>query len=293
MQFDKCVLVSVFALSAACWVPQETGDVMLRSIRKLEDDLSQAHQKIEKQAAHLKDQTDKAQEKIEEVDGKLHELNRAARQTDAGMGVRMDELQRELQELRGQNELYAHQIGQFETKLVQLAEFNSRMDSLENSLPTNQSQVVTEDKKPQGGSKGKLPGDAKGLLVHGKKLLTKKSFPEARGVLRQVIQKAKRKKGLTDDAYFHIGESYFREKKYRSALQEYIQVAENFPKSPYADDSYYRIGLCARQLGNLEDAIIFFNEIINNHRRSPLVKSAKQQIQKAKKQLGKENKGRK
>ena len=283
-----CATVSLCSLGG-CWVPKAIGDVMQQDIRELKTQTTDIERSIEKNKAKLEEQTVRAQNKIDEVDTKLQDLNRAARKTDAGMGVRMDELQRELQELRGQNELYAHQISEMEKQFVTIEALTTRLDNMENSLPKNAPVETPAPKK----SSEKLPTDRKGLLAHGKGLLKKKEFSETRGVLRGVLKKWPKEAGIADDASFHIGESYFREKKYRAALQEYIQVVESFPKSPFTDDAYYRIGLCAVELGNFEDALIFFNEILTQHKRSPLVKSARQQIKKVKKRLGKEKKGRK
>mgnify|MGYP001205230438 CR=1 FL=1 len=98
------------------------------------------------------------------------------------------------------------------------------------------------------------------------------------GALRDVARKWPTEEGFADEAFFQIGESYFQEKKYRPALQEYIKVVEKFPKGQWVDDDFFRIGLCSTELGNLEDALIFFDEIVNNHPKSPLVKTAKKKV---------------
>ena len=87
-----------------------------------------------------------------------------------------------------------------------------------------------------------------------------------------------------------LGKTYQSEKKYRAALQEYIKVAEQFPKGSMVDDAYFQIGNCSMALGNLEEAEVFFNEIITNHKRSPFAKDAKAKLSEVKKRLKSEKK---
>lgn len=285
------VSVGVGAAASACWVPKATGQAMRRDIRKLADGIEETRATIDDQQAQAAEQIKRADESLNSVDKKLQQLNRAARQTDAGFGVRLDEQQREMQELRGQNELLTYRLSQLEQQLEAVAELQKRVDTLETSMPNaDEAEPPTQPaKKPP----AEAPKDKKGLLAFGKRLVKEGKLDEARGVFRQLIDKFPKELGYADEAYFQIGESYFKGKKYRPALQEYIHVVESFAKGKLVDDAYYRIGLCSMELGNLEDALIFFDEIIKNHKKSPLVKSAKKKQREVQKRLEKEKKKKK
>jgi TolA-binding protein len=277
-------------------VPNETGQAMQRDIRRLSEDVGHNQKKIDEQGAQLEEQLAEADKKVAskvgEVDAKLQDLNRAARKTDAGFGVRLDEQQQELQALRGQNELLQYRITQLEKKLEGYDDLTARVETLENGLPAGGTPAAaatpadTAAKTPS----AEIPTDKAGLLAHGRKLMGDKKLEEARGVFRELIRRFPTEAGFADEAYFQIGESYFKEKKYRPGLQEYIQVVEKFPKGDLVDDAYFRIGLCSVELGNLEDALIFFDEIIKHHPKSPLVKSAKKKQKDVSKRLERETK---
>lgn len=264
---------------------------MQRDLRRLERNLEETHKNIDEQRAQATEQLERADESISSVDKKLQELNRAARQTDAGFGVRLDEQQREMQELRGQNELLTYRFSQLEQQLEAVAELTQRVETLETGIPNaDESETPPAPAAPAKKPQQEAPKDKKGLLAYGKKLVKEGKLEQARGVFRQLIDKFPKDLGYADEGYFQIGESYFKGKKFRQALQEYIHVVESFAKGKLVDDAYYRIGLCSMELGNLEDALIFFDEIIKNHKKSPLVKPAKKKQREVQKRLEKEKK---
>lgn len=271
------------ATLCGCWVPNETGAAMRRDIRALETDVRATQKGIDEQKAQLNEQMQRAEEKIGEVDKKLQDLNRAARKTDAGFGVRLDEQQRELQELRGQIELLNYRFNELEKRMETVDLLSQRLDALENTIPSPSPSESKEPVQPQ--PTAETPTDKEGLLAHGVALIKKNKLEEARGALREVARKWPDEIGAADEAFFQIGETYFQEKKYRPALQEYIKVVEKFPKGKLADDAYYRIGSCSLELGNLEDALIFFEEVINNHPKSPLVAPSKKKVKEINKRL--------
>ena len=129
------------------------------------------------------------------------------------------------------------------------------------------------------------PKTPKEQIAHARNLIRQNKFDQARGVLRQILSEAPREAGVHDLAHYELGKTYQGEKKYRAALQEYIKVAEQFPKGTMVDDAYFQIGNCSMALGNLEEAEVFFNEIITNHKRSPFAKDAKAKLSEVKKRL--------
>ena len=125
------ILAALFAAVGApgCWVSKDAGVLMQRDISQLKGDIGTIRDGVDEQRAQLTEQLQRGDSKIDEVDRKLQDLNRAARKTDAGFGVRMDELQRDLQELRGQNEHLAYRLGQIEQKLEVLDAVGRRLDA--------------------------------------------------------------------------------------------------------------------------------------------------------------------
>lgn len=312
----------LFALAMSCsgcfWVPAATGVRMQSDIRGLQDNMRAANKHLEQQAAHLEEQSaqlatqmKEAADKVAEVAEALQSLNRAARMTDADLGVQIERLIKEVQELRGSVELSDYRLGKMEGQLEGDQSIMARIESLEkeqNALPiatkapsrskkttkvsskktaSAKTTTKTSTAKPKTKAK-KAPQGKKELLAYGEALVKDGKIQDARGVFRDLVRRYPKSKGITDKAFFTLGETYFQKKKYRNALQEYIKVVDRFPKGAMADDAYYRIGSCSMEIGNLEDANIFFNEIVSNHKKSPLLKAARGKLKEVQKRLSKE-----
>lgn len=268
----------------ACWVPAETGKKMQQQILTLENGMEEARKGLDEQKAALTEQMQAADSQVEEVKTALSDLRRAAHMTDADFGVQIERLIRELQELRGTLELADYRIGKLEEKIEGEGSLTARVESLETNVADVGNRAPPTEPEPK---------DKKEMLLHARSLVKDKKIAEARGVYRDVIKRWPDEQGITDEAYYRLGDLYYEEKKFRSALQELIKVAEKFANGRYADDALFKIGLCSVAIGNLEDAQIFFNEIIRNHKKSPLVSPAKRKLDEIQKQLDKEKKTKK
>ena len=322
-QYLKLSTLFAMALSSTgCfWVPAETGVRMQADIRDLQNNMRTANKHLEQQAAHLEEQSaqlatqmTEAAAKVAEVAEALQNLNRAARMTDADLGVQIERLIKEVQELRGSVELSDYRVGKIEGQFEGDQSIVARIESLEkeqNALPIApkaapkaKSSAKAKAKKPVAKSSTqtaaaakpaakKPPKGKKELLAYGESLVKAGKIQDARGVFRDLVRRYPKSKGITDKAFFTLGETYFQNKKYRNALQEYIKVVDRFPKGAMADDAYYRIGSCSMEIGNLEDANIFFNEIVTNHQSSPLLKAARGKLKEVQKRLSAEKKKKK
>lgn len=268
----------------ACWLPAETGQKMQQDIIALQRDQQQSNKDLEEQRARLDEQMERAAKQIDEVAVALADLRRAARGTDAEFGVKMERLVKELQELRGTLELVEYRLGKVEGRVEGEGSLSERVEKLEAELEN----VATAPppKAPE-------PKDPKALLAYGKKLAKQNKIGDARGVFRDVIKRWPTQAGVTDEAYYRLGDMYLDDKKYRSALQEYIKVAEKFATGNYAAGSLYKIGICSLSLGNLEDAQIFFAEVVKNHRKTSFYKESAKRLDEVKKRLAKEKSGKK
>lgn len=267
-RFCRATLVVFLAHSAGC-VSRGVGEEMQRDIAELQRNMQAAQRGLDEQRAVLDSKIAEAEQRIAKVDETLNVLNRAARSTDADFGVQLERLVRESQELRGMLELSDYRVQQLETKLEgegSLTERVSQIDSesgradLPSTLPT---EVPTEPRK---------------MLDYGRGLAEQGKINEARGVYRQVLRKAPKKPGIADLAYLRLGNLYYNEKKYRSAVQEYVKVAEQFERGDYADDAYFKLGQCMVDLGNLKDAKIFFGAVVKSYKKSPLVPQARKML---------------
>ena len=248
---------------------------MQQDIRDLQKELREAHKGLAEQKARLDEQMMRADAKISEVERMLGDLNRAARTTDAEFGVKLERLIREVQQLRGAAELADYRLGKLEPQVA--------------------GDVAAGQGPPSGGAVAAgggetLPKDGPGLLAYGEKLAKEGKVQEARGVLRDVVRRWPKEKGVADVALYRLGESYYAEKQYAAAVQEYAQVIEEFRESDWVDDAYFRIGNCSLELGNLQDARIFFNEIVTHYKRSSLYKPTLGKLEEIERRFAREQK---
>ncbi|MBJ80871.1 MAG: hypothetical protein CMH60_06090 [Myxococcales bacterium] len=266
------VIFSMVSMVGACWVPLEQGNQLERDMGELRAQLLQTRKALDYQQAELSEQMERADAQIDRVASTLEDLNRAARMTDADFGVQLQRLIAEVQELRGKVELAEYTMESLNQAINGQDGLVVRIENLEKGIGAK-----TSHKRKQStvvASKGTSKSDVKAMLAQGLALGNEAKYDQARGIFRTILKKEPRKKGISDQAYFQIGELYFQQGRYHSALQEYIKVVEKFARGDYADDAYYKIALCSLSIGNLEDAQIFFNELVQNHKKSPLYKEA-------------------
>jgi TolA-binding protein len=270
--FKILSVMTAACLISACWVPLEQGHQLERDMGELRAQLLQTRKALDYQQAELSEQMERADTQIERVAGTLEDLNRAARMTDADFGVQLQRLITEVQELRGKVELAEYTIETLNQSLDGEGGLIARVESFEkNGKSSSRSAKTRTARAPQRASSSTK---IKELLEQGLALGNEAKYDQARGIYRAILKKEPKKKGVSDLAYFQLGELYFQQGRYHSALQEYIKVVEKFGSGTYADDAYYKIAMCSLSVGNLEDAQIFFNELVQNHKKSPLYKQA-------------------
>ncbi len=299
------LLTAIFA--TGCFYPYESGMLLSRDLDALQKSMRETRSNVESRGVKLEEQSDKLTSQIRQADDKLAEvaetldtLNRAARLSNADFGVQLERMLQELQELRGAIELADYRISRMEqqiaSKSVEPAPSTAvaqAQPSTPKSSPKAEKPKATKPAAPVKNTPVKTaakpastkPKTPKEQIAHAKTLIRQNKFDQARGILRQILNEAPREAGVHDLAHYELGKTYQGEKKYRAALQEYIKVAEQFPKGTMVDDAYFQIGNCSMALGNLEEAEVFFNEIITNHKRSPFAKDAKAKLSEVKKRL--------
>jgi TolA-binding protein len=288
------VVIYLAVAALACFVPAETGRRMQDDIVGLQNESRAAKAGLDTQRARLAEQMERGDKQIEEVAKTLAELQRAGRNTDADFGVQMERLIKELQELRGTIELTEYRLQKLEARLDGDGSLTTRLEALEKKAGIS-SAAADASRLPDGAVviPPADPKDKKELLEYGRRLVGEGKAADARGVFRDVIKRFPNEAGVTDEAYYSLGELYYSEKKHKNALSEYIKVAEKFPTGKFGDDAIFKIGLCSIEVGSLEDAQVFFSEITKNRKKSPLYKQAVQKLEEVTKRLEQEKKGKK
>ncbi|MDH4100054.1 MAG: tol-pal system protein YbgF [Nitrospirota bacterium] len=84
--------------------------------------------------------------------------------------------------------------------------------------------------------------------------------------------------GLTDNAYYWIGEIYYVRKDFSRAILEFQRVVNEFPDENKAPDALYKIGLTYIELRNKDKAKQEFRKLVNNFPYSDKASLAQEQI---------------
>ena len=304
------VSLATALLTTGCFFPYESGMLLSRDLDALQKSMRDTRNNVEARGVQLEEQSTKLESQISQADEKLGEvaetldtLNRAARLSNADFGVQLERMLQELQELRGAIELADYRISRMEQQIAANSGSQAAPSAPayaqrdERPAPAAKPKTQSTSTKPKATAKATpkpapekpkapaKPATPKEQIADARSLIKQNKYDQARGILRQVLNGGPRQAGVHDLAHYELGKSYQSEKKYRAALQEYIKVAEQFPKGTMVDDAYFQIGNCSMALGNLEEAEVFFNEIITNHKRSPFAKDAKAKLSEVKKRL--------
>jgi formylglycine-generating enzyme len=97
-----------------------------------------------------------------------------------------------------------------------------------------------------------IPKEAREMLALSQDSLDKGKIQYARMVLKNLLKRYPKSLGVTDHAYFKIGESYFGNKKYEESYKYYAKLIEEFSESNLLQEAQVKLERC---LLNLAPAI--------------------------------------
>jgi tol-pal system protein YbgF len=214
--------------------------------------------------------------------------------TGMDMLARIDQLQQQIQELRGQNEMQSHQIQQLETALrVHAQDHEQRLAKLQSSMATigteanlqvsTPSTINDTGKKPftsnlaqlsAATANAKITGSSKGNLANtsnsGDSVITISSGnSDKAGLLTTTSGRA----ALTETgidlmkAQKSYQEAYnlLRARKYDAAKTGFQSLISEFPSGGYAANSHYWLGEIFLLQNNLDQAAAEFGNVLTNN----------------------------
>ncbi len=253
------------AWATACFYPASRG-------RALEDRATVQEQELKDMEQKLSATLPKIDEKINEVTKALEALDRAARRSDADIGVRLQKTVEDLGQLRGQVDTYLFKIGELEKGIQKLQDtIDQRFGDLQG---TDAAKVASARRKFDELQK---PTDKRQYLA-----LADSKFAEGDALLSRALYdefiKKWPKDDLTGDARFGRGETYYAEDKCREALAEYGKIIQDYPKSRSAPKAYLHSADCFSKLKMRDDARLALEEVIKSYPKSDAAKEARTRL---------------
>ncbi|MBL4683308.1 MAG: hypothetical protein JKY37_01870 [Nannocystaceae bacterium] len=255
------------ALVAACYLPAVTGlrlaisasvllSTALPGCIALKVDQDEISTEVQKLRAEVQVQQQAAQRNdalADELEGKLEEVEALLRRNQADLGLRVEGLETDVQDLRGEAENAGYTASAVRQELMESRQaIDERLVALEEKL--NEATNIPEGKKD--------------LLAEAERLFAKRSYKQSRRLFRTYESR------YPDDSQvalvrFKIGQTYFSERDYKSSLGEFYRVIEDSPGSDILPDALYYSGLAFAKIGQCKNAIAYFDHLRQKKTKAP------------------------
>ncbi len=251
--------------ASACFYPASRG-------RELEDKTARQEQEIKDLETKLAATLPKIDEKIAEVTKALEGLDRASRQSDASIGVRLEKNVQDLGILRGQVETYLFKIAELEKATKK---FEENTDQKFGDLQgTDAGKTAAARRRFEELHK---PADPKLYLAVADAKAREGDYLLSRMIYEDLIRKYP-KGEVTGDAHFGRGETFYNEDKCREALAEYGKVIQDYAKSSTAPNAYLHSADCFGKLKMNDEARLALEEVVKSYPRSDAARQAKARL---------------
>lgn len=84
---------------------------------------------------------------------------------------------------------------------------------------------------------------------------------------------------LAAQAQYNIGQSYYAQKKYQDARDNYLKVIQNYPQqTEWVADAYYKLGQTYEQLNQIDEAKKAYQTVVDKYASSDAFNLAKQAL---------------
>jgi TolA-binding protein len=215
------------------------------------------HDDLAAEVAKLRTQVVQAQESNEASKARADELTReleeVLRRNQADLGLKVDNLELEVQELRGAAENADYQASAAKQELTELrADVDVRLQTLEEKL--NEATSIPESKTE--------------LFAEAERLLQKRKYKESRRLWR-IYESRYPDDGRLAEVKFNIGLTHFSERDYKSALGEFYRIVQESPNASVIPDALYYSGLSFAKLGQCENAVAYFEALREKKTKAP------------------------
>lgn len=224
----------------------------------------------------------------------------AALKSSASLIDKIQGLQQELQELRGQLEVQAHDLKLLQQQQVAFykdldARISGNATQSAKSLPSNptvspRDKSATINQNNQQPSKDVAavlptnsartnPADEQISYLAAYELVQNRNYDSALTAMNQFVQKYPRG-GYTANAQYWLGELYLVKKDYAQAVDHFNVVLQSFPTSSKSAASMLKMGYAYAALGNKPEAKKYLLQVVRAFPNTPTAELANTKLQK-------------
>ncbi|WP_234977327.1 tol-pal system protein YbgF [Ferrimonas marina] len=200
---------------------------------------------------------------------RLEQLLRANSQSQLRLEQIVDQMQREIGQLRGQSESQSYQLEQMLQRQRQLYQEINKLQSSARApaaaAPATASRSV--------GSLSEADSYQMALNLATKERRFDDAIPAFRSFIEQYPQSS-----YTPNAYYWLGQLLYNKGELGEAAQMFATVSNDYPKSGKRADSILKQGLIADRQGDKTAAKRFFTEVVDQYAGSSAAKMAQKHL---------------
>ncbi|MFZ5586034.1 MAG: tol-pal system protein YbgF [Thermodesulfobacteriota bacterium] len=202
------------------------------------------------------------------------------RQELARLNGRIDESDRQMGQLRGEDDL-GQRLARIEAYLgMAPAVAGAPTPAAGGPAPTAAAAqppapprpAARDDDQPDAAS-------AQGMYDLGQRLYKQKSYDAARDRFEDLLKKHPKDK-LAVNAQFWIGETYYNQKRWEEAILAYNQLVKRWPQSDKAPGALLKQGMAFKELGDKRTAKIVLGKLVKAYPKSSEAKTAEKLMDK-------------
>lgn len=204
----------------------------------------------------------------------------------ADFEIRLQNLERAIQDLTGKYEESTYQVTQLRERLEKVnADVDFRLKELEkgggatggamgggamaDAAPSKPAKAAADEKKPvdkPAQSAAANPPSTAGLSPEKQyeqafELLRNSDYDRAEKALQEFIAKNK-SHAYAGNAQYWLGESYYVRNRFPEAAQAFAEVLSKYRSNPKAADSLLKLGMTLQQMNKKSDACTAFNQLL-------------------------------
>jgi tol-pal system protein YbgF len=231
--------------------------------------------------------------------------NRLNNQNLADMIQRVDQLQRDMQQLIGDIEVQSHELKSLREQQRKIySDIDQRLRQLEGGNRSSSAPAQTQPSTTTGGmptspvpvaprSGGGAPGSqqpaATSAMSEVERNVARSAYERGFNLLKQgryelaaksltAFLETYPKAAYADNAQYWLAEANYAQENYKVALQEFRKVIDNYPNSPKRADAMLKIGYTYDELGDKKLAMQTLNTIVSTYPKSTAARLAQKRI---------------
>lgn len=219
----------------------------------------------------------------DDLEGRLVILERivdSRTQSQQRMQGQLNDLQTDIDEMRGSIELHNHQLEKLLERQRELfLELDRRFENMQQDSNNLASDIASIDAGTTStpSSSTNSANEQVSYQAAVNLILKDKDYDKAVPAFQSFLAQYPNS-DLTANAHYWLGQLLFNKQNYAEAKEQFEQVVSKFTDSPKRADSMLKLGMIEKSIGNQSAANSFFNKVVQEYPDSTPARLASQQL---------------